>query len=205
MMIWNFLNNLLFTGNYIPHGHCYLWQRELVVLHLASDLAIALAYFSIPLSLLYVVFKRQDLPFRNIFWLFGALILSCGTTHVMDVWTLWHPVYWLSGSLKLITAAISAYTAFALIPLIPQALVLATPTQLGMIDRILQKEIAERREIDARYQTLTEVSPVGIFYTDAFGDCLYVNERWCEIAGITCLGTRLGAKHSSRRPISRFC
>ncbi|WP_333358475.1 PAS domain S-box protein [Microcoleus sp. herbarium14] len=180
------LNNLLFTGNYIPHGHCYLWQRELVALHIVSDSAIAIAYFSIPLSLLYVVFKRKDLPFRNIFWLFGAFILSCGTTHAMDVWTLWHPVYWLSGILKLIAAAISAYTAFALIPLIPQALVLATPTQLGMIDRILQKEIAERREIDARYQTLTEVSPVGIFYTDASGDCLYVNERWCKIAGITC-------------------
>jgi PAS domain S-box-containing protein len=185
-MLWNFLNNLLFTGSYIPHGHCYLWQRELVGLHIVSDSVIALAYYSIPLSLLYVVFQRKDLPFRNIFWLFGAFILSCGTTHVMEVWTLWHPVYWLSGGLKLITAVISAYTAFALIPLIPQALVLATPTQLGMINQILQTEISERRESDARYQTLTEVSPVGIFYTDVTGDCLYVNERWCQIAGMTC-------------------
>ena len=185
-MLWNFLHNLLFIGNYIPHGHCYLWQRELVALHVVSDSAIAITYFSIPLSLLYVVFKRKDLPFRNIFWLFGAFILSCGTTHVMEVWTLWHPVYWLSGTVKFITALISAYTAFALIPLIPQALVLTTPTQLGMINQILQTEIAERREIDARYQTLAEVLPVGIFYTDASGDCLYVNERWCQIAGITC-------------------
>ncbi len=184
-MVWNFSNNLLFTANYIPHGHCYLWQRELVGLHIVSDSVIALAYFSIPLSLLYLVFKRKDLPFRNIFWLFGAFIISCGTTHIMEVWTLWHPVYWLSGSLKLITAVISAYTALVLIPLIPQALVLATPTQLGMINQILQTEIAERRESDARYQALTEVSPVGIFYTDASGNCLYVNERWCQIAGMT--------------------
>jgi PAS domain S-box-containing protein len=185
-MLWNFLNNLLFTGNYIPHGHCYLWQRELVGLHVASDALIALAYFSIPLSLIYIVFQRKDLPFRNICWLFGAFILSCGTTHLMEVWTLWHPVYWLSGSLKLITAGISAYTAFSLIPLIPEALVFTSPTQLGMINQILQTEIAERRESDARYQTLTEASPVGIFYTDASGDCLYVNERWCQIAGMTC-------------------
>lgn len=185
-MLWNFLKNLLFTGNYIPQGNCYLWQRELVWLHVASDSLIALAYFSIPLSLIYVVFQRKDLPFRNIFWLFGAFILSSGTNHLMDVLTIWNPVYWLSSSLKLITAAISAYAAFVLIPLIPQSLVLASPTQLGMIDRILQTEIAERRESDARYQTLTEVSPVGIFYTDALGECLYVNERWCQIAGITC-------------------
>ncbi|MEZ2322193.1 MAG: PAS domain-containing protein, partial [Microcoleus sp.] len=185
-MLWNFLNNLLFTANYIPHGHCYLWQRELVGLHIVSDSAIAIAYYSIPMSLLYFVFQRKDLPFRNIFWLFGAFILSCGTTHVIEVWTLWHPIYWLSGGLKLITAVISAYTALVLIPLIPQALVLATPTQLGMINQILQTEIAERRESDARYQALTEVSPVGIFYTDASGNCLYVNERWCKIAGMTC-------------------
>jgi PAS domain S-box-containing protein len=185
-MLWNFFNNLLFTGNYIPHSHCYLWPRELVWLHVASDSVIALAYYSIPLSLIYVVFKRRDLPFRNIFWLFGAFLISCGTTHLMEVWTLWHSVYWLSGSWKLITALISAYTAFVLIPLIPQALVLATPTQLGMINHILQTEIAERRESDARYQTLTEISPVGIFYTDPSGNCLYVNERWCQIAGTTC-------------------
>ncbi|MEZ2232889.1 PAS domain S-box protein [Microcoleus sp.] len=185
-MLWNFLNNLLFTANYIPHGHCYLWQRELVGLHIVSDSLIAFAYYSIPLSLLYFVHQRQDLPFRNIFWLFGAFIISCGTTHVMEVWTLWHPVYWLSGSLKLITALISAYTAFALIPLIPQALALPSPTQLGMINQRLEIEIAERRKSEARYQILTEVSPVGIFYTDTLGNCLYVNERWCQIAGITC-------------------
>jgi PAS domain S-box-containing protein len=185
-MLWNFLNNLLFTGKYIPHGHCYLWQRDLVGLHIVSDSLIAFAYYSIPLSLLYVVHQRQDLPFRNIFWLFGAFIISCGTTHVMAVWTLWYPVYWLFGILKLITAAISAYTAFILIPLIPQALALPSPSQLEIINHRLQIEIAERRKSEAKYQTLAEVSPVGIFYTDALGNCLYVNERWCQIAGITC-------------------
>ncbi|MFB8798081.1 MAG: PAS domain S-box protein [Microcoleus sp.] len=156
-MLWIFLNNLLFTANYIPHGHCYLWQRELVWLHVASDSLIALAYYSIPLSLLYVVFQRKDLPFRNIFWLFGAFILSCGTTHVMEVWTLWHPVYWLSGSLKLITALISAYTAFALIPLIPQALALPSPTQLEMINQRLQKEISERQKNATTLLELTQL------------------------------------------------
>ncbi|MEL0589119.1 MAG: PAS domain S-box protein [Planktothrix rubescens PR222] len=35
------------------------------------------------------------------------------------------------------------------------------------------------------YTTLAEVSPVGIFHTDTEGNCLYVNQRWCEIAGLT--------------------
>ncbi|MCT7962715.1 PAS domain S-box protein [Laspinema sp. D1] len=36
-----------------------------------------------------------------------------------------------------------------------------------------------------RYQTLAEASPVGIFHTDAGGNCLYVNQRWCEITGLS--------------------
>ncbi|MCG8421001.1 MAG: PAS domain S-box protein [Proteobacteria bacterium] len=32
---------------------------------------------------------------------------------------------------------------------------------------------------------LAEASPVGIFQTDAHGACLYVNKRWCEIAGLS--------------------
>ena len=40
-------------------------------------------------------------------------------------------------------------------------------------------------ESEHRYQTLTEVSPVGIFRTDASGSTNYVNQRWCEIAGIS--------------------
>jgi hypothetical protein len=47
---------------YIPHGHCYLWQPALVSLHVVSDALIAIAYFSIPLSLVYFIRQRRDLP-----------------------------------------------------------------------------------------------------------------------------------------------
>ena len=38
---------------------------------------------------------------------------------------------------------------------------------------------------ERRYSTLAKIAPVGIFHTSAAGDCLYVNEQWCEIAGIS--------------------
>ena len=41
------------------------------------------------------------------------------------------------------------------------------------------------RFLSRRYQTLTEVSPVGIFYADPRARCIYVNDRWCEIAGLS--------------------
>ncbi|MEE3717691.1 PAS domain S-box protein [Tumidithrix elongata RA019] len=39
------------------------------------------------------------------------------------------------------------------------------------------------RESERRYATLTEAAPVGIFRFDASGECVYVNDRWCEMAG----------------------
>jgi PAS domain S-box len=52
------------------------------------------------------------------------------------------------------------------------------------------------RNTEKRYATLAEVSPVGIFHTDTEGNCLYVNQRWCEIAGLT--GEEAMAKGWSR-------
>lgn len=40
------------------------------------------------------------------------------------------------------------------------------------------------KESERRYHTLAQVSPVGIFRTDVDGNCIYVNERWCELAGM---------------------
>jgi PAS domain S-box-containing protein len=135
---------LFSTGPFIPHGHCYLWKPGLVWLHLASDALIALAYYSIPMTLFYFVRKRQDLPYDWMFMLFAAFIVACGTTHLMGIWTLWHPTYWVSGGIKAITAGVSVFTAIQLVPLVPQALALKSPAQLEKVNQALQAEIAER-------------------------------------------------------------
>lgn len=148
-------DQLFSTGSFIPHGHCYLWQSQLVWLHVASDLLVALAYYSIPLTLLYFVRRRRDLPFHSIFLLFCLFIVACGSTHLMEVWTLWHPIYWASGMLKALTAGVSIWTAIALIPIVPQALALPSPEQLRQTNEALQTEIAERLKVEAelkRYQ-----------------------------------------------------
>ncbi|ARV59897.1 histidine kinase [Nostocales cyanobacterium HT-58-2] len=151
----NFFYNF-FSGNFIPHGHCYLWKPELVSLHIFSDSVIALCYYSIPLTLIYFVRKREDVPFKSIFLLFGAFIVSCGTTHIMEVWTLWYPVYWLSGAIKAFTAIISFYTALTLIPLVPQALALPSPAQLEVANKALQEENTERKRVEQELREYKE-------------------------------------------------
>jgi signal transduction histidine kinase len=151
-----FIHHFFDSGNFIPHGHCYLWKPELVGLHILSDTLIALSYYSIPLTIVYFVSKREDVPFKGIFLLFGAFIISCGTTHIMEVWTLWYPTYWLSGAMKALTALISLYTALTLVPLVPQALALPSPAQLEAANQALQNENTQRKRVEKELREYKE-------------------------------------------------
>jgi PAS domain S-box-containing protein len=129
---------------FMPHGQCYLWDPGLVWLHAMSDALIALAYFSIPLTLLFIVRQRRDLPFPKIFLMFGAFIVACGTTHLIDVVTVWHPIYWVSGFVKSGTAAISLLTAVALVRSVPAALELPSLDELRRHNTSLEERVAAR-------------------------------------------------------------
>jgi PAS domain S-box-containing protein len=139
------LKAFLSSNDYMPHGYCYLWNAKLVWLHVISDSLIALAYLSIPVTLVYFIRKRRDVPFNWVFVCFGAFILACGGTHLMEVWTLWHASYWLSGALKAVTAVASVGTAILLVHLIPQALALPSPEEL-------RREIVERQRAQEALQ-----------------------------------------------------
>jgi PAS domain S-box-containing protein len=52
------------------------------------------------------------------------------------------------------------------------------------VDRRKQVE-QELRASEERYWTLAKLSPVGIFHTDAEGNLIYVNDRWCGMAGLS--------------------
>lgn len=124
------IKNFFDSYSFMPHGHCYLWQPEILWLNVGSDILIALSYYVIPGFLVYFVRKRTDLAFNWIFIMFALFILACGSTHLMDIWTVWNPDYGLQGLIKLFTAVISVATAIALIPLMPKALSLPSFSQM---------------------------------------------------------------------------
>jgi signal transduction histidine kinase len=136
----------LFDSTFMPHGHCYLWKPGLVWLHAGSDAAIALAYFTIPVLLIWFVRRRSDLAFKWMFVLFGLFIFLCGVTHVMGIWTIWNGTYWAEGALKLSTGVISVATAILLVPLVPKALQLPAPSELKRANEVLQKRTEELQE-----------------------------------------------------------
>jgi len=144
----SFLLWLMSPQDYMPHGMCFLWQPELIALHVASDSAIALAYYSIPIALIYFVNKRTDLAFPTIFVLTGLFILACGTTHIMGVWTLWFPDYRLDGGIKAVTALLSIGTAIAIWKVMPLALALPSTAQLEQANKALGEEIGHRQRAE---------------------------------------------------------
>ncbi|WP_133717366.1 sensor histidine kinase [Methylocaldum gracile] len=152
--MWDSLQTLISADGLMPHGYCLLWRPSLLYLHVFSDVMTALAYYSIPGALIYFVLRRRNLRFRNIFLLFGAFILACGTTHLLEAWTVWQPIYEVEGIVKLFTALISVVAAVVLWPLIPQALAMPSPEELEQTNRRLIKEIQERKAAEEKIRQL---------------------------------------------------
>lgn len=148
----------LFSGNFMPHGMCYLWRPAVLWLNVLSDGGITLAYLSIPVALLTFIKKREDLEFSWIYRLFAAFIFWCAMTHIMDMWIVWHPDYAIQGFVKLICAMVSITTAVMLWPLIPKAVALPSPTALTLANNQLREEIMQKEayqlELQASYELL---------------------------------------------------
>src|SRR5215472_16537933 len=119
------VRQLFRSDQFMPYATCYLRNSRMICLHVASDVLIGLAYVSISATLAYLVRKAsRDIPFHWMFLAFGLFIITCGFTHFMEAWTVWTPVYWLAGYVKLICAVVSVATAIALYPLVPKVFAL---------------------------------------------------------------------------------
>src|SRR5579871_958484 len=149
--MFDFLAKLFDTSDFPARWYCGHWTAGHGWLHILSDLGVWSAYVAIPCVLGYFVLRCKDIPFRTIFLLFGAFILACGTTHLMEALIFWWPAYRLAGVIKLLTAIVSWGTVFALVPVTPHVLAMRNPEDL-------EREIAARKQAeDALQQANTEL------------------------------------------------
>lgn len=107
------------------------WPADglLVKYQYISDFLIAVAYFSIPLELIYFVQKSSFFPYRWVLIQFGAFIILCGATHLISLWTFTlhsKTVAVVMTIAKVSTAAVSCVTALMLVHIIPDLLSVKT-------------------------------------------------------------------------------
>ena len=110
----SFLSGLFSTDNFMPHGHCYFWKPELVWTIALSDGFTFLSYVAISATIIYLVMRVREIPFNGVYVLFGTFILACGFGHLMDLINIWKPTYYLSATVRVITAVASVGTAVVL-------------------------------------------------------------------------------------------
>jgi len=149
----------MLSPDFMPHGYCYLWDPWIVWLHVISDALIALSYYCIPVVLVYFIRKNRDIPFTRIFWMFGTFILACGTTHLMEIWNIWHASYLVAGAIKAITAGVSVVTAVMLIPLVPRVISLPTRMHLDEVNRSLGREVAAHKRAEQAVRQSWDLRP----------------------------------------------
>ncbi|HEY0917048.1 MAG TPA: ATP-binding protein, partial [Solimonas sp.] len=142
----------------MPHAFCFVGRQDLILLHVLGDLTIALAYFMIPVTMTYFLRRyRNRISFNWAIALFAAFITLCGITHVFGIITIWHPVYYLEGWIKALTALVSLATALAIIPLVPKLLAMRSPQELQESNHRLQEEILLRESAERNLRkSLTE-------------------------------------------------
>jgi signal transduction histidine kinase len=159
LLIPGMAGNFLSTKGFMPHVHCYLQNMRAVWLHVSSDALIGLSYVAISAMLAYLVFRaRKDIPFQWMFLAFGIFIITCGGTHLMEVWTMWQPRYWLSGTLKLITAVASVATASAMPLILPKVFLLIDTAKASERRKVeLERAHAELEQLYRKVKDLDEL------------------------------------------------
>jgi PAS domain S-box-containing protein len=212
-------SNFFNPGPFMPHGGCYLWTQSLIALHAISDGLIVLSYYSIPVLLLYFVQKRKEIDwkFQWVAMCFAMFVLACGTTHLMEIWNIWHANYWLSGFFKAITALVSVVTAILFVKLLPAALALPSAADLQkardeleirVVERTaeltaatekLKAEITERKQAETALVrermllgALVEHLPVAVYLKDADGRKTLSNPVDLKNCGVTTEADILG-------------
>lgn len=168
--ITDFFGNLFSITDWPPRWHCGRWSDFHGWLYIISDLLIWSAYFTIPVTIIRFISRKQDIRFKRLYFLFAAFILACGATHFLDALAFWLPMYRLSALVRLVTGIVSWLTVFYLVKYLPVLFSLKTQAAL-------EKEINLRNVSEEKFRGLLEAAPDAMLIANAGGNIVLVNRQ----------------------------
>ena len=151
--VFDFFRRIADTSDWPPRWYCGTWTDFHGWLYILSDLTIWLAYMAIPLILIRFIFIKKGVPLSGVFWLFGAFILFCGLTHLIDAAMFWIPAYRINALIRFLTAVVSVATVFALMRYFNEAVGLRTSKEF---DRELAYRQLAMQELTRSNQELQQ-------------------------------------------------
>ena len=174
--------------NYLPHRYCYLAQPWLIWSNVTMDALIAASYVAIFSCLLWITSRLRRIPeIRGFLWIFlsfGLFIVACASTHVMEVVTVWWPLYRLSVAFKVICAVASVATAILFGKAVPELtwgiqkfLDTLSTSQQAYVSGLVEREQmrGEFRNSQAQLQAILDNVLDSIIMIDAAGTIVSTN------------------------------
>lgn len=174
---------------FIPHGHCYLWRKDLVWLFASSDFAIALAYLIISGLILYLWHqtKIKISPWQDtIFIGFASFVFLCGVTHIFDLVEIWKPFYESHAIIEAATAVVSATTAIAFTPVAAGGIEFVSNAVTDTITGLYTRRFVEFELLREKGRCDREMQPLAIILLDLDG-LKSINDNLGHQAGDTAL------------------
>lgn len=183
----SFLGSLFDTSSFPPRWYCGQWTLFEGWTYITANLLIWLAYFIIPLVLLYFTKRLTEVPLRRTLWLFSAFVLLCGLTHFNDALIFWVPIYRLNALILSLTAIVSLLTVVHLLRIMPHLLSMKSPAEL---EQVIEMKVAELEEAyyklassEAQLQALINHNPDLITRVNKDLEIEFVNESLLTDSG----------------------
>ncbi|MDF1796364.1 MAG: ATP-binding protein [Coxiellaceae bacterium] len=173
------------TVGFMPHGSCLSWKPAVLWTQVISDAVITLSYFVIPIAIIVIILRRNDLKFKWLFALFGGFIVSCGATHMVAMIAFWIPIYGIQATVKAVTATISLITAIAIWPLIPKILKIPSIDELNKTNlrlRSLNEQLIRSKSYN---DLLLSSAGEGIYGLNKDGEVTFINKAALQLLGFS--------------------
>lgn len=150
-------------------------------IHIFSDAATSVAYYAVPIVVMYFVTKKRDIRFPPSFFVFLAMIfLSCGTVHLTEATIFWWPIYRFSGIMKLLTALVSCTGVVVLARMLPHVLELKSGHEFKRVVEERKKAQSTLEYERFLLRTLLKHLPDSIYFKDKDGNFTRVSKSLAD-------------------------
>jgi PAS domain S-box-containing protein len=182
--MWQFWSRLFDTQGFeAPWQSGSAWTQSMGLALMLANFATALAYFAIPVLIIYFLIRRNHVRWSSLWFLFFIALVVGGLTHLLAATAFWWPVYRFHLVVEITMAVVSWIAIVLLIPLVPKLLESKSIEEFS--HQLSRRQAAEQalREKEALYKSLVEGLPLNVFRKDLAGRFVDANQRFCDTLG----------------------